>query len=86
MSAWAVVTCPRCGQSNRAGRGLCWVCDSALGGGRTSSPSGDHAVTSTSMTVLKVVLISLGLVAAIIVMIPVLLLVTCFGLAALGNP
>ena len=79
----ATIACPRCGESNRQGRQTCWVCDSSLlapGGGKEESP-----IQSAFLGVAKVILIAMAITAGIIVMIPVLLLITCFGLAALGG-
>jgi len=77
------IACPRCGESNRQGRQTCWVCDSTLLAagqpGRAGSPA-----QSAFAGVAKVLLIAIAITIGIVVMVPVLLIVTCFGLAALG--
>jgi len=78
----SALACPRCGESNRQGRQTCWVCDTSLLA--PGVPGEESPVRSAFLGVAKVLLIGIAVTVGIIVMIPVLLLVTCFGLAALG--
>ena len=80
------VACPRCGEANRSWARFCWVCGSPIAAEQPLAhpPAAGRArrpPQSAGAIVLKVVLISLALVG----LIPVLLLVTCFGLVFLGN-
>jgi hypothetical protein len=59
------------------------VCDSSLLA--PGQPGGEESpIQSAFLGVAKVLLIGIAITVGIIVMIPVLLLITCFGLAALG--
>jgi hypothetical protein len=94
MSADATVTCGRCGGANRPDRARCWVCYTPLDEGTdTRSDASAYAATpvvqprpkpakSPWKIALTVVLISVG----IMVMIPVLLIITCFGIFAFSSP
>jgi hypothetical protein len=94
MSADATVACGRCGGSNRPDSARCWVCYTPLDAGTdalsdASAPAAPLRVhprpkpaKSPWKIALTVVLISIG----IMVMIPVLLIITCFGLFALNSP
>ena len=79
-----MIVCPRCGDANRNGRQTCWVCDSSLLS--PGSPGDGSVFASVFMIGLKYTLIAVGLAAAIAVIIPVLLLVTCFGAAMIHGP
>lgn len=96
MSATDEVTCPRCDANNRLGSARCWVCYSPLAASaedaatlpaetiRTAPGSRGSAAKprpSTLSVVLKIVVVVMGLAA----LIPVLLIVTCFGLIAFSS-
>lgn len=97
MSAGDDVLCPRCSATNRPTAARCWVCYSPLAGAgdtaepplaetvRTSPGARAPQVTkpkpSTLSVVVKVVIVMVGIAA----LIPVLLIVTCFGLIAFSS-
>jgi hypothetical protein len=70
----AEVICGRCRGANRPHAARCWVCAAPLDGG-TAAPR------SWGMTLLKIVLISLAIIAAI----PVLLFITCVGIVLVAR-
>jgi hypothetical protein len=95
MSAGDIV-CARCSAVNKPTAERCWVCYSPLAGAEPSAapPLADTVRTapgararavqpkpSTMSVVLKVVIIMIG----IVTIIPVLLIVTCFGAIALSS-
>jgi hypothetical protein len=82
----ALVPCPRCGESNRSGRLRCWVCDGDLtplpAAAAPREPPAKATAASVFSSILKVMLMTIAIVAGIIGLLVVLFLVTCFGLIA----
>jgi hypothetical protein len=72
------IVCPRCGEPNRHWARFCWICGNAIA--TAVAPAG-RKPKSVLAIILTVVAITMGLVA----LIPVLLIVTCFGIAFLGG-
>jgi hypothetical protein len=69
--------CPRCGAVNRLSSRRCWTCDTPLLDGAQGARSG----ASLGKILLWIFVALVG----VMVLIPVLFLITCFGVIALGG-
>jgi hypothetical protein len=86
------IVCGRCGGTNRPGSARCWVCytplDTAASAG-AEAPAATLRVAGANKKTSNPLIIALKIVVVlsiIIALIPVLLIITCFGILAVSNP
>jgi hypothetical protein len=80
------IVCPRCGRDDQWSD-RCWMCDTSLKGVAPveEPPKAARPAMGRFELIATAIGVTILATAALVVLVPVLLLVTCFGVVALGG-